>query len=312
MKNSVITVLVALCLFVYCKKPHDPDDPHNPGNGKKYPVCFTVKDFDQHMENFGKTTADTLSDYIDYLYYVVYPDGAPVLRKIVQTSADENFGIIYDSLPAGSYVIALVGSKDPVTLGYYHRDTTPNLLIMNFPGTDVFYKRMLLNVNGAVNQVVSLDRIVAKLKVIIRDRIPYDANAIGAGPAVFPPIPGDVPQGLPRAFDLRSGERLLHGGPGDALLYSSIYHEFSPEEKGMQNFSMEDYILMPVADTITVNIQSSGIQTFSKTIYQVSMTPGKRTVLSGNLFDTLGTSDNGVNVIINNPEWSPDSTLQNF
>jgi len=36
-----------------------------------------------------------------------------------------------------------------------------------------------------------------------------------------------------------------------------------------------------------------------------SFTPGK-------LFDNLPGGDSGVNVIIANPEWSVDSTLQNF
>ena len=311
MKNNAIPFLVFLCLFWCCKKPHDP---HEPGGTKKYPVNFTVSGFDQHMEELGKTT-DTLTDYIGYLYYVVFQQDNGYVHKIEQVTTDDDFGTIYDSLPAGQYIIALVGSKDPVTLEDYHHEPTPNFLVMRFPGTDAFYKRLVLSVNGAVNQTVSLDRIVGKLKVIIKDRIPYDAHSIILTPSLYPPPVPDVPYGYPDAFNLRSGEMLPNGGPGDNLVYNGMYHEFTPTEKGMLDFSMEDYILMPVTDTFTVHLSAayaSGQTISSKILYNIRVSPGKRTVLSGKLFDNLPGNDSGINVIIANPEWSADSTLQNF
>lgn len=73
MKTNVISMLMLSCLLFCCKLPHEPDKPHDPGNKKKYPVTFMVEGFKMTIENFGKTTADTISKYISHLYMVVFP-----------------------------------------------------------------------------------------------------------------------------------------------------------------------------------------------------------------------------------------------
>lgn len=308
MKTSILTMLACLLLFTSCKKNGQPEPPDNT---QRYPVRFDVSGFDQEITGFGKTTADTLSNHISNLYYVVFSGGNAV-HKIEQVAGDENFGTIYDSLPAGSYTIALVGSKAPVTLRSYGLNEEPRLLV--FPRTDVFYKRAVINVNGAVNQILVLDRIMSKLKIVLKDRVPYDAGTISVTPAVFPPPDPFSPTPLVAAFDLANGAMLPHGGPDDLLRYYPNPYTFTDAEKGMLNFTTEMYLLMPQTDTIAVQIKTTytnGTNIAVKDIYNVRMETGKTTVLSGKAFDNPG-SDSGVNVIINNPAWSGDSVLVNF
>jgi hypothetical protein len=158
-----------------------------------YAVHFTVSGFtEQVIQSIGKkapaslrtssVNTDTSStDTLNVLYYEVYDSTGKVVNQIVQQNTDSNFGSISDNLPSGTYTIAFVAGKTGLTYTatgfdlpnayFYYADT--------IGWHDTFFKKITLTVvGGAVNQNVTLSRIVAQLEVNINDAIPSNAAKI--------------------------------------------------------------------------------------------------------------------------------------
>jgi len=289
-----------------------------PGHEKKYPVTFQISGFEQSFENLK--TSDSLSKYIDVINYIVFNPTTRESIKLIDQRAQNDpaprFGVITDSLPAGQYIIGIIGSLGDVNIGHDAIDDSFfKLLWMPLPGTDIFYKRIELTVSGSVNQIVSLDRIVGKLKVVIQDRIPFDAKRIEIRPNIVDPHNPQQTVGSPNGLNLIDGTMIPVDSLGGLFRYSPLQHDFTTEEKGMENFTIECYHLLKGATTIKVDITATDAQSRvlgAKTVQGVQLFAGKGTVLSGKLFDGLGTSDSGVNVILNDPEWVNDSVKINF
>lgn len=321
MRTFILCTSLLIALFVSCKKSSDnPNPPQN--NDQKFLIKFDVSGFNQDIEDFnsrikssstsplGRTDPDTLKNYINHIYFYVFdPVSTARLLEIHQTSADSSFGHIVDSMPAGNYRIVMIGSKDPVNIEPTYGDD--RLLIFGLPGTDVFFNKVSVSISGPINQAMILERIVSKLKIIVKDKIPTGTKSITIS-LLSDPQRG----GLEVISYILNKLRLSNGTPVSAGQGLSGY---SPDVVntdtliGTENFSRE-YILFSMLQTKTVvNIISkdaTGSTISEKNIYNVNLLPGKKTVLSGNLFDS--TSLDGVNTSIRNGEWSSDSVLINF
>lgn len=305
MKTALLTSLAIALLFSSCKKDDKPGEPAPPGSTQKYPVRFDMSGFDQSITEFGRT--DSLPGHIGYLYYIVFTQTGDFVRKLEQAIGDENFGTFYDSLPAGRYRIALLASETPANLRGHGLIEDPHYLFG--PSGDVFYRNIELDVNGAVNQTVSLNRIVSKLKLIFTDRIPYDARDFDMAITHYPV----VEQMLMSAIGLASGG-LATPHPVDLWDYSDVGRLFIPGDKGVINWPYEITVLMLEPTRVTVRFTTyatTGEIYATKEIFNVAMMPGKTTVLTGKGFDSPVNSD-GVNFVIEDPEWAADTTLVTF
>ncbi|MBO9152995.1 hypothetical protein ACFOTA_12310 [Chitinophaga sp. GCM10012297] len=308
MKTVLFTPLAFALLFFSCQKNDKPDNPKPPDSTQKYPVRFDVSGFDRTITEFGRT--DSLPAQISNLYYVVY-SATGVVHLLEQVAGDENFGTFHDSLPAGKYRIALLATEGPANIRDHGLSELPYFLI--YPSGDAFYRGIEINVNGAVNQIVSLNRIVTKLKLVFADRVPYDAKEMKMTVAQYPlpEPPGLTP--LMAALYLPSGT-LATPHPVDVWNYSDMTWLFHPEDKGMTNWSMETTLLLLEPSTVAVEFTTfttTGSIIARKEIYNVRMEPGKTTVLTGNGFDNPVNGD-GVSLIINDPVWSEDSIAVSF
>ncbi|TWF42276.1 hypothetical protein FHW36_10231 [Chitinophaga polysaccharea] len=318
MKTLIFCTALLMVLLTSCSKSSHENIPKD--DSQKFAIKFDISGFNQMIGDFdgnarsasggstAKTDPDTLKKYINYIYFYVFANGAK-LKEVRQTSTDTAFGHIIDSMPAGNYNIAMIGSKDPVTIEPTYGDD--RFLVFGLPGTDVFFKNIPISVSGAINQTMTLDRIVSKLKVVIKDKIPTGTKSITIS-LLSDPQRG----GLEVVSMILNKLRLSRGEPVDGGQGLSGY---SPDVIGTdtligtENFSKE-YILFAMSSTKTVvNLLSKdaqGVTISEKNIYNVTLVPGKRTVLSGNLFTT--TNLDGVNTSINNAEWAKDSVLINF
>lgn len=112
-----------------------------------------------------------LSDLCKQIEYVIYaadrPDESLKHRHFTLTSGDIDFGIVYDTLPAGNYQITFVA----------HSSETARLTAdrMHFePLTDTFYASADLTVRSdkPLNRDFTLTRIVSKIEFVSTDAVP--------------------------------------------------------------------------------------------------------------------------------------------
>lgn len=295
MKNLVGILLVAVTVFVACKKEDKKDDPPT-DNSKKYAVQFDVSGFSQTTGDINSRQAaagpesrlpDSLKGTINYILYKIWDATTELgVKKFYQSSKDTGFGRILDTLPAGRYVVTVIASRDSVfpatsTLGFDD----------HLPSSDIFYKRLEFSVDGAVNQGLSLDRIVAKITVVITDRMPYDIGRI----YFYPPY--DVPNYL----NYYSGKVTL-GRYGSA--YENLSITVPDSAKGKTNFKFETYLLKTDTSIMSFRLvagNAAGTKGLGeKPIFNVKVQKNTNTILTGTLFDAYP-SDGGTHVI-------PDTT----
>ncbi|MFX1702909.1 hypothetical protein PV783_03085 [Chitinophaga sp. CC14] len=324
MKRINPLIFIAFSVLVtFCSKKSE-DKPSTPNPHEKFAVTFKVNDFIQSIGDIDarnsssgqnqKQPGDSLKKYIDHLVMVIYTSNSTFVKQVSQNSSNPDFGVFKDSLPAGDYRISVVGTKDSVPLSYSNPpEAGPSLINLTLPGTDAFYKFMQIGVNGSINQVVVLSRVVAKVKLIIKDRIPFDTKSISIKLSAFPS------SSVPDMNDVFSGISLSSGGyyyavRGQFIYYPLVYN-IPDSLRGSTNFTSEFYVLvLPNTTKMTMQLTSNkmdGTVLAQKDIYDISITANKRTILTGNLFDGITTDTSGLSVGIDG-RWNADSTVQTF
>lgn len=318
--KEIIALLTIILFFSACSKKANNDEgqPDPVNNSKKYPVQINVTSFSQETGSFdgrkagvtARTSADSLRQYVNYLLYNVYDTTALRIKTIYQTSSDSTFGVIRDSLPAGKYVISITASKDSAFKDpadyvdpIYTRDGVG--LLGRIPGTDIFYKRVQINVDGAVNQPMELARVVSKLKINLKDQMPFDAGFISL--EMIDSFKSS--SNLPAFLDFWSG--IISGGYHDLQRYPAYKVHVPDSAKGKTDFSIETYVLnSKIIPTIIVLTATDTLDRYMirKQIPNVTLEVNRKTILSGRLFVNPGT---GVNTSINT-QWRQDSIYVGF
>jgi len=320
MKNYVLAIVSLLSLAVVsCKKDNQPD---TGGEGKpKYAVQFDFNEFTFTEGGFGDRiivdgdsplAKDTLKKYANYLVYLVWDVNGATVRDIRQNSNNPDFGLIRDSLPMGRYTVAVLATKDPVeiTSNYFE----PEKAIFTLPGNDAFYKRSIFNVDGDVKETIGLDRIMAKLQINIKDKMPYSADNMTILPQAYPGEP-NLPMGHVGhycALSLNTGN-YAYDRRGYDLVYGAYTHPIPEVIRNTTNTWFDYYVLAlkdeKIKVSFTVKDNNDNILG-SKTVFDVAIEPNKKTILYGNLFDELEADTSGVGVILD-PAWG-DSTKIDF
>jgi hypothetical protein len=318
MKTYVLALASMFCLaIVSCKKDNQPDKGEE--SKPKYAVQFNFNEFTLSEGDFGgrkiegntQTAKDTLSKYVGYLYYLVYDSNEQLIRKILQNASNPGFGLIKDSLPQGTYTVCVLATKDSVTVQNIF--PCPECVLFDLPGTDAFYKKSIFNVDGEVKETINLSRIVAKLRINIRDKMPYNADSLTVLPQAYPGEP-NLPMGQVghyNGFDLRYGTYFI--STGNQYVYSSYTQQIPEAFRNTSDNWFDYYILAASAAKIKVRFSvkdNNGNVLGAKNVLDVTIEPNKRTVLYGNLFDDLAADTSGVGVILD-PVWG-DSTKIDF
>lgn len=314
--KKLIPALLTLVVFLNaCKK--DENNSEQPiDKNTMYPVQFSIGDFVPVVGDIdgrksgstsGTATSLKLSDNINYIVYKVFEANTPnsLVKTIYQTSLDTSFGHIKDTLPAGNYLVAVTASKGIFFTG----DINSSISVAGtLPGTDVFYKKMIISVSGAVDQTLNLDRIVAKMKITFKDQIPYDIKMIRfflmSNPA--------SEFGVPSTLYYYHG-KMLGSGRAGMNGYDEMQFIVPDSLKGVANKQFELYIL--TFEQKKLNLAVSKIDTASrlsylKTIYDIPIKPNMLTTLEGRVFDTLP-GGSGVSIRLDS-NWEQDSVSMSF
>ncbi|MRG44712.1 hypothetical protein GFS24_06285 [Chitinophaga sp. SYP-B3965] len=279
MKKLFHSAIALSLFFVSCQK--DGSSPSTPPEAEKFPVRFSVTDFDRQVTDLDSRKAggqdlsnarDSLSNAIQHLRYIAYNSSGILVSTKYQTPADNNvdFGNISDSLPAGTYIIIFVGSSAPAKFFYSASDfgqarldfKDDNGQLLKIP--DTYYKRVIitLGTNGNLpDSSVTLQRIISSIEVHVADAQPADSiNITVSHQASRFFFHNDQTSD---GYDIRYLSRKDANTYGEYVLFTEI----------------------PSTVIITALDRTTGAARI-KTVYNVSCYRNKKTILSGNMFSS--------------------------
>ncbi len=307
MKKSLLIAALAVSLFSSCKREHAAIDP----SGKKYKVSFNVTNFVQKQTAFALrhhasnlASSDTLTDissYLDVLYYIVYDGTHAVRLPLMQDSTYcSTMGMITDSLPAGTYTIAIIAGKQGLAINNYGFIANANFGYAGYFWQDTFWDEFTITVGSSnINQDVTLKRVVGKLEVKIFDNMPANADSLSV--TINPEI-------LSKQVD---------GGTnnGSTPTASSTFTVAIPASaKGLPNFTL-DRLVGDTQDinTVTITCKDAGNNILgTATVNNVVFTNNVKTILSGNLFGGPGGANSQSFTIKVDTAWNSTPLHQGF
>lgn len=140
------------------------------------------------------------------LEYIVYRDGTDSpYKQRHYTEDDDDFGIVYDSLPEGDYRIGFLAHSSPNPL-------LSSKNVFSFDSiSDTFFllKEIAVTRGEKIVADISLQRVVSRIELVAKDKVP-------AGLAQFDVKIGNYPD----RFDLFSGKGIV---ASDTVCLSRVY-----------------------------------------------------------------------------------------
>lgn len=307
-KTLLLAVVTALFLFS-CKKEHTP--PVKPAQ-KMYKVTFDMASgFSQTIQSLNKgkqqvnslqldTATANIAAYASVIQLGVFDGSGNFVRKIQQTAGKvSNFGVIVDSLAAGTYTVIAVAGQTGVTLDwnqtiqqngdvYYTTSARPFS-----PWGDTFYDKFQLTVsNGPVNQSVALTRIVSKVEIDFNDVIPANASRL------------DI---------LLNKEDFVYLTNTGAVTQPDTvtYHVTIPAAaKGTNTYKVSEIVLNTATPfSVLLTAYDSGNNVIAThTITNVTCTANQRTILTGNFSNSQSNSGTQFNINVD-PSWNSPNII---
>jgi len=304
-----------------CKKDRTKDDPSPGNNTEKYALKLDVTAFTQELEPMDRKTGtsgdakingDSTNDAINYLVYKVYEGTTGNLLKTIfqRRGSGGTFGEITDSLLTGFYTFAIAGAKDSIIPFNPQEPGFRGTKIKGFDlvpaGSEMYYKRMQLNVSGPVTEAVVLERVASKVVVEVTDRIPGSAAFFGYNVYIAP----DYYAQYPAFLEYYTGT--VSDGIGNiSSIYPPQTMPVPDSAKGRTNYRFEFALMNSGTQKVEIafgvgdgNKHSLG----SKSVRGVVLEKNKKTVLKGALFPPAGKNT----VISADPNWKPDSIVVTF
>ena len=233
-----------------------------------------------------------LKDLCTQIEYVVFElkEETPVLVKhrrfiLDEANLDAEFGIVYDSLPKGSYQCYFVA----------HNSETANLSGTTFSFnkvSDTFYKVLSLEIGAAeeINQDITLNRIVSRIEFMATDPVGSTLKQLDMY------IEGDASQ-----LNLTDGSGIT------STTNSTISRTFTPEEIGQSNTINGFYTFLPSAEA-KLSVRLTAIGQTSETIRERNITnisPAINKIIryKGRLYSRSESDDTFQVSIFNEGKW---------
>lgn len=306
-----------VCFICSCKK--DKKTPDN--NSVTHKVTFNVSGFSVSKKSAGNAVtrinsvgADSVAGIVS-LYYLVYNSAGGLVHKIMQTSAQSNFGSITDNLSAGTYSVIVIAGSDPSFSISQSISDLPlskaqcfydvyNEQVSNYYWRDTFYKKLTLTVAGGdVSENIVLSRIVGKLEFNIEDAFPASAKKVTyTFKKEYPYL--NISNTAP--------DSVLHYSDFDSSPYVNTVTTtvtLPANAIGQTNVKFNHLVLNtihPLSVTITCYDATSAI-IGQAIINNVVIQKNEKTILSGKLFG----SSAGFTVSLD-PVWGTDTTTITF
>lgn len=323
MKTALLFMTMAFFFLFSCKM--EKSNEVKPVQ-KNYKVTFSVSNFKQSISNAinGKTQVNGLrvdssttnmESYATVLHLCIFDNQGKLIRKLEQVPGVSNYGIISDSLTAGTYTVVAdagqnqlklaVGPQDDQHTDFHKQNLqlADGYLYSYSPKTshngannegvwyDTFYKKFQLIVtNAPIDQPITLERVVGKLEVNFNSVIPQNAARVDML------IRNEF-------FEYNIGSAQPVGT--DSLTTSFVVPD---SVKGTANFKFSQIILNT---TVPFNITLTAYDSSNKIISahaanNVSCQVNKRTILTGSFSN--GSSGNGLSISTNS-EWGVPTTI---
>lgn len=289
------------CVLFACKK--DTNSEETPAAVSKVPVTFNIENFQvsqQDMSENGRVETDpTLSNFGKVFYMAFASDGSKA-SYIEQDSTNSKFGTISDSLLPGTYTIA-VGAHNRtaptsfsyITAKYASLSSAEFYNVYARTTADFFYKKVQVTVNATGNAItdLSLNRIIGNLKVNLKDALPSSDPYGAITVTIF---------GAPQSYMINPDTV--------ANRYSDVPMDRTSQTTWEYNVFGSNRpltVMLSWRDKVTGAFQS-------KTITNVTVSPNKKTIITGYLYGVPTNVGAGDVFVRTNQSWSTDSTVINI
>ncbi|WP_207536304.1 FimB/Mfa2 family fimbrial subunit [Desertivirga arenae] len=290
MKKNLPLLSLALVLVLFaCKKSSKTEiQPEE----KLYPVTFKASDFEQTSKGISNTSAvDSAKNVFKKLTYAVFNSSGTLLRTISQeVNTSPNFGTILDSLPVGNYTAIFMASTGELPYSISQLSST-NVYNNN---NDVFANKTMFTINGPlVNQSVTLNRIVGKLTIVLKDVIPSNVTKL--------------------VVEYMDGSYYYPGREDNYGLGQKTYnYDITSLDRASKNYTVTNFVL-PNTSSTKINIRaytSTNTLVVDKTISNVALTRNKETVVTGTLFNSV--NHEGGFTVLADQTWDSSKTVVEF
>lgn len=296
--TRLISILSGLILFTACQRLYD----ETYSQGTRYPIQFNL-DFTEKVYPFPSsksipphtipepgTTSSEPAASLERLEYIVYKEGENTpLKKRHYTATDTDFGIVYDSLPEGTYQIGFLAHSSPNPV--LSEDN-----IFSFDSiSDTFFllKQLTVEPGKEVDADITLQRIVSKIEFVAKDAVPRELKQF------------DIKIGnFPAGFSLFAQEGIT---ASDTVLFSKVY---IPQESGNKNTRHAFYCFIPPTGTkigVKLNALNADNQVYYSHALEISPEINKIVRYTGRLY-SIPLSDNTFTFEING-NWG--GTIEN-
>jgi hypothetical protein len=181
MKQIILLLCICATLLFSCKKDKKvaPDE-------KLYPVNFNLSGFTETQDSLNKIRTAALAAQatndplpVQSLVYLLFKNTGVLVSQKRAEVGSAGFGTFSDNLPAGDYTVAFIGGSSDLNVypGPYFGYGTPTGI-----WADLFYKKVPITVTtGGVNLNAELNRLNAKLNIVLKDPIPTGVTKITVG-----------------------------------------------------------------------------------------------------------------------------------
>ena len=203
----------------------------------------------------------------------------PIRHRTYNIDSGEDFGIVYDTLAAGSYQVCF--------LAHSSEDIIFSENILSFDEvSDSFYhsEDLIVGQNEATNEYISLKRIIGKIEFRASDPVPDDIKTFEL-----------TADNYPGCFNIQTGKGIISPAP------YHLIHSFTEEEKLQSGTSHSFLSFIPGGDTkISVVLTSTDIS---------NMVMRTRTI--SDIFPILNKMIRYTGVLYTRPQTDdPDNTFQ--
>ncbi|NCD72257.1 FimB/Mfa2 family fimbrial subunit [Mucilaginibacter agri] len=319
MKTNLTLLIVIAVALISCKKDNSmvvKDKPSPPVAVTKYPVSFSTS-FSANSKPLGlkaingvKKTQGTLKDYINFLKYYVTRIDSPgiIIKTVIQKSTDPDFGVIRDTLPKGNYRVVFLGETEggtdvvPYSYDWEAPQSTWDLFAFNEaqsyipprPLGDIFVKVVKVTVSERAFTYIELERLTAKVDVVIQDPIPANVARI------------ECREVFTDGYNLITNED--YKGSGSGFPYTTFVHQVLPSEIGTRYLTF--YAMSFPQDGTQINLRAydaAGKLLFDRYAADGGGYPviaNTELIFSGNMFDNPSTTIVGIN-----PTWGNIKTV---
>jgi predicted small lipoprotein YifL len=297
MMKNILTALLLSLTILGCGKNGQPDEDKTDPN-KKQKVTLTIADLVAGSGDTNAAYADTAKKLANFVIYRLYKADGTYVKTASQTYWFNNFGIITDSLSAGTYKVFMSASMGNLVLS----DSTVNYSQAEFgvfsglvnTWKDSFSKAFTLTVGRTdVNQTVKLERCVAAFEVVIEDIAPPEVTSLQV--TVTPAVKSLTLDGAVKNVS-ESGSHY----------YSYRIDAADRYTKGKKLTGFFAPGTSPAQVTITAS-NGNGNQVASNVIKNVTFEKNKKTIITGAVLP--GTPTQEFKVVVD-PSWGGNNNVK--